>query len=115
MNAAVGKGNPITGSGPRGMPVALAYMPAFLLRLGSVLLLVGAVALAVLAFTRFEPIETDAPGSAAYEQGRMRQAQLSAVLGLAACCALLGAFACHEKARRQARPTSAEEAAPPGG
>lgn len=114
MNAAVG--NPITGGGPCGLPVAPSAMPAFLLRLGSVLLLVGAVALAVLAFTRFEPLETgDPPGSAAYEQGRMRQAQLSVVLGLSACFALLGAFACHERTRRPNRPPSAEEARPPGG
>ena len=113
MNAAVG--NPITGGGPCGLPVAPAAMAAFLLRLGSVLLLVGAVALAVLAFTRFGAGETDPPGSAAYEQGRMRQAQLSVVLGLSSCFALLGAFACHERARRSALRSSAEGARPPGG
>lgn len=78
-----------------------------LLRAASVVLFVGAVALGWLAFTRFDADEPPAPGSPAfrdYEEDRMRQAQLSAGLGLAAAVTLAGAFACHELAGRAGGP-----------
>jgi hypothetical protein len=72
-----------------------------LLRVASVLLVVAAVVLAVLAFTRFghEPApDPSSPAYRDYEGGRMAQARLSVLLGLGASVALFGAFACHSAA-----------------
>ncbi|MEA3136892.1 MAG: hypothetical protein QOC71_1173 [Thermoplasmata archaeon] len=72
-----------------------------LLRVGSVLLLIGALALFWLAFTRFGDADAPQPGSPgfqSYEKQRVREAQLSVLLGLAGSFVLLGAFACHSKA-----------------
>ena len=72
-------------------------------RVGSGLLVVVAVALFVLAFTRFdaEVPQPGSPGYDGYEDRLTRDARLSVVLGVAGCFALLGAFACHERARRK--------------
>ncbi|HJQ93412.1 MAG TPA: hypothetical protein VJ874_03900 [Candidatus Thermoplasmatota archaeon] len=77
-------------------------------RIGSGLLVVVAVALFVLAFTRFDAgvPQPGSPGFDGYEDRMTRDARLSVVLGVAGCFALLGAFACHERARRKpAEPT----------
>ena len=111
MNAAVG--NPIRGGGSCAAPDP-DDMAATLLRIGSVILLVAAFVLAVLAFTRFGDAGAPAPGSsgpAGYGEGMTRTAQLSVVLGVAASACLLGAFACHERAGRS-RPAAAD---PPRG
>lgn len=76
------------------------------LRAASVLLLLVAVALGWLAFTRFDDGEPPAAGSPAardYEEARMQEARLSAGLGLACALSLASAFACYEWASR-ARP-----------
>ena len=89
-------------------------MAPILLRLGSVLLLVGAIALFVLAFTRFDasPPRPGSPEAAGYEERMTRDAQLSVVLGVSGCFALLGAFACHERARRRSSGASPAEPGP---
>jgi len=72
------------------------------LRTASVLLALGALALFWLAFTQFDsaPPQPGSPGFSTYEEAMMRDAQLSIVFGLAGCFTLLGAFACHDAARR---------------
>jgi hypothetical protein len=75
-----------------------------LLRGASVLLLVAAVGLAVLAFTRFggdASPDPSSPGFRDFEDGRVAQARLSVLLGLGASFALFGAFACHSAAGKR--------------
>jgi nitric oxide reductase large subunit len=67
----------------------------------SVVLLLVAVALGGLAFTRFsgEPGPAPgAPGFGEYEAARIREAWWSVGLGVAAAFTLLGAFACFNRA-----------------
>lgn len=68
-----------------------------------VVLLAGAVVLGWLAFTQFgqeSPPASGSPGFRDYEAARLRDARVSAVLGLASAASLAGAFACYEVARR---------------
>jgi hypothetical protein len=68
----------------------------------------AAIALGVLAFTRFDADAAPPPGSPGfeeYEKERIRDARLSVALGVAAAFSLLGAFACHDRAGRP-RPSS---------
>jgi hypothetical protein len=78
---------------------------AWPLRVASVALGLGALALFWLAFTQFG----GAPRLSGESEGRLvHEAQVSVVLGIAGCFALLGALACHSRAR------SASGADPPG-
>ena len=73
------------------------------LRAASAALLVLAVVLGVLAFTRFGHGPAPDPSSPAYgeyERERLAQARWSVALGLGASFALFGAFACHALASR---------------
>lgn len=75
---------------------------ATVLRSVSILLFLAAVVLGWLAFTRFDgddPPPSGSPGFREYEREQMRDAQLSAGLGLATAFALLGAFASWHHAR----------------
>lgn len=82
-------------------------MNAFLLHAASVVLLVLAVVLGALAFTRFghEAVpDQSSPAYREFQAHRMQQARLSVALGLGASFALFGAFACNQVARRGRAP-----------
>lgn len=76
-------------------------MKPTLLRVASLVLGLAAVALFWLAFTQFDdgPPAPGASGSASYEDSMMQAAQVSVLFGVAGCFVLLGAFACHSRAR----------------
>jgi hypothetical protein len=73
------------------------------LRALGILLLVVAVVVLVLAFTRFDEGPAPPPGSPAFAEFReeqVRDARLSAALGLGGALSLLGGFGCLQASRR---------------
>jgi hypothetical protein len=82
-------------------------MNSLLLHVASVILLVLAVVLGGLAFTRFGHDQVPDPSNPAYREfqaHRLQQARLSVALGIGASFALFGAFACNQVARRGPSP-----------
>lgn len=78
-------------------------MRPFAWRALAIALLVAAVLLAWLAFTRLgaTSLTTDSPEEQRdFQRGQVRDAQLSAGLGVAASFSLLGTFACWQRAGR---------------
>lgn len=89
------------GAGPAVASEGQGVRQGVWLRSVSVLLFLAAVVLGWLAFTGFDgdgPPAVGSPGFREYEAKQMRDAQLSAGLGLATAFALLGAFACWQRA-----------------
>ena len=78
------------------------------LRVAGGLLLLGAVVLVALAFTRFDDGPAPQPGSPAFAEFRaeqVRDARISTVLGLAGAVALVGGFGCLQAARAAEPPS----------
>ena len=85
-------------------------------RAASLGLLVLAVALAWLAFTRFDatPSAAGSPEEQRdLERGQVDDAQLSIALGIAAAFALLGTLACWQRGDRAPQDESGESRGPP--
>jgi drug/metabolite transporter (DMT)-like permease len=89
---------PAVADGRRANPAGRAW-----LRVAGAVLFLLAVVLGWLAFTRFDGGDAPSPGSPdyrSYEDRRIRQGQVSVVLGLGSAVSLALALACHDRAGR---------------